>query len=1545
MFGYALNSKKLQGIRIKKLLHFIIFFLPVFIYSPAFALPVLQSDVSAVPSVVSLGQDFTLINTVTNTGDQDADSVTPNPPIVSGTGCTIMLTSPSPASLTITAGNSGTFSWVYTATCAGSIYISVLDCSTVCSQPATATVTAQTPASLAAGLSAMPSMASIGQYITLIMTVTNTGQTNANNVCASNPAITGIGNAVLISSPSCQTITGSTVAYFTWTYSAGGAGNIICTASASGTDANSGMTITGNTPTSNMVTIQYPASLICGIDAMPDPVSINGMITVIMTVTNIGQAAAIIVMPFPFNLSGTGNVVIVAGPSPASAAIFGGSATAFTWIYTATGMGNKTFSGGAQGTDANSGANVSTLCSSNVVTIQPPMANLVINCTSLASPVSVGQNITVIISVSNIGGNTASNVQASAIAEGDASSVSLASGPNPASAAIMPGTGLQFTWVYNCIGTGTVSFYEQASGIDAIFGLITATPVTCGSVIMQIPTITPTFSSTATLTFTCTPTQTITVCTGEGSAVVNPTFVYSGSTGNTLVFTYTSGPTTWASSPGYGTLKITLRAGWSPPSIVPTDPGYFTVVVNSGSIISENVSGQDIIVEVSNLAANTGQITINYGDKSGGGPGAAAPVAPCPVEFGDSYNVESSPDSSITCPITSMGPWIMVLCLTPTSTPTPFLSPTNTSTITPTYTATLVSGPTPCYITQWGSYGCCGATAGNGQFDDPYGIAIDNSGNVYVVDLYNNRIQEFSSTGAYITQWGSNGSGNGQFLNPQGIAVDSSGNVYVTDVWSNRIQEFSSTGTYIAQWGSYGAGNGQLNAPHGVAIDSSGNVYVVDQGNSRIEEFNSTGTYITQWGNFGNGNGQFWNPWGIAVNSSGDVYVPDTDNNRIQEFSSTGTYITQWGSTGSNPGQFNYPWGIAVDSSGNVYVSEYGNNRIQEFSSTGTYITQWGSTGTGNGQFSFPEAVAVDSSGDVYVVDEGNDRIEEFGACTSPTVTTSATCTVLIATSTGTSTPTASVTCTVLSATATEISTNTPTETPTLTPTPAVSPTNTFTITPTYTATLTSGPTSCFITAWGSNGTGNGQFQGLYGIAVNSSGNVYVTDTSNYRIQEFSSTGTYITKWGGAGSGNGQFSGPSGIAVNSSGDVYVADTGTDRIQEFSSTGTYITQWGSLGICPSCSNGQFNQPYGIAVDSSGNVYVADTGNNRIQEFNSAGAYITQWGNLGSGNGQFNGPGGIAVDSSGNVYVSDHLNNRMQEFSSTGTYITQWGSYGNSPGQFNGPSGVAVDSTGNVYVVDWGNSRIQEFSSTGTYITQWGSTGNGNGQFSSPEGIAVDSSGNVYVADDWNNRIEEFGACASPTPTSSATATPTETITKTATPTATETNTSTSTPTFTTTSTNTATYTITPTFTITDTDTATLTITETFTGTPTYTISPTDTITLTQTPTPSITPTSTISPTITITPTPYANGDIIVYPNPFNLNKAAGRELKIINLPIGADIQIYTISGELVISLTGQTPNVYWNGRNSYGGLVSPGVYYYVIKLNSNILLTGIIFIIH
>jgi streptogramin lyase len=286
-------------------------------------------------------------------------------------------------------------------------------------------------------------------------------------------------------------------------------------------------------------------------------------------------------------------------------------------------------------------------------------------------------------------------------------------------------------------------------------------------------------------------------------------------------------------------------------------------------------------------------------------------------------------------------------------------------------------------------------------------------------------------------------------------------------------------------------------------------------------------------------------------------------------------------------------------------------------------------------------------------------------------------------------------------------------------------------------ASVTHAETYSLVTKWGSSGSADGQFNSPIGVDVDFSGNVYVADNCNFRIQKFDSNGTFLTKWGSRGSGDGQFEFPYGIAVDSSGSVYVSDL-NNRIQKFDSTGSFVTKWGSLGS----DNGQFNGPWGVAVDSSSNVYVADTNNNRIQKFDSSGAFITKWGSEGSGDGQFWYPRGIAVDSSGNVYVDDEYNNRIQKFDSNGMFLTKWGSSGSGEGQFYDTWGVSIDSSGNVYVADVDNNLIQKFDSIGTFITKI------EGQFYAPTDIAIDSFGNVYVAD-FSSQIQKFNTKINPT----------------------------------------------------------------------------------------------------------------------------------------------------------------------------------------------------
>ena len=281
------------------------------------------------------------------------------------------------------------------------------------------------------------------------------------------------------------------------------------------------------------------------------------------------------------------------------------------------------------------------------------------------------------------------------------------------------------------------------------------------------------------------------------------------------------------------------------------------------------------------------------------------------------------------------------------------------------------AGASHRFVTQWGSFGTA-----DGQFNQPYGVALDPAGNVYVTDSVNHRVQKFGPTGSSITEWGSLGTGNGQFNEPRSVAVDSSGNVYVTDLRNNRVQKFTSSGQWLAGWGGVGAADGLFNGPVGIDTDPAGNVYVAEQGNHRVQVFTPAGGFITKWGTFGAADGQFNEPYDVEVDRSGNVYVLDGANRRIQKFTSAGQLLAKWGSAGSGDGQFNLGGGgLSTDAAGRVYLADYANHRIQVFGPTGAFLEKF--TGPG-AAVNAPADLAVDGAGNVYVVNRFPHNVQRF---------------------------------------------------------------------------------------------------------------------------------------------------------------------------------------------------------------------------------------------------------------------------------------------------------------------------------------------------------------------------------------------------------------------------------------------------------------------------------------------------------------------------------------------------------------------------------------
>jgi sugar lactone lactonase YvrE len=284
----------------------------------------------------------------------------------------------------------------------------------------------------------------------------------------------------------------------------------------------------------------------------------------------------------------------------------------------------------------------------------------------------------------------------------------------------------------------------------------------------------------------------------------------------------------------------------------------------------------------------------------------------------------------------------------------------------------------------------------------------------------------------------------------------------------------------------------------------------------------------------------------------------------------------------------------------------------------------------------------------------------------------------------------------------------------------------------------TSAPT--YTSAFGSSGTGNGQFSHPAGIALDAKGNLWVVDENQYRVEKFNEAGEFFSAFGSQGTENGKFSRPTDVAVDAKGNLWVTDAGNSRIEEFNEKGEFVAKVGSAGS----GNLQFSGPESIAIDAKGNIWVGDTYNHRVQELNEKGEFIRAFGSNGSGQGQIVESTGIAVGPGGNVWVADWGNNRVEEFSETGSFIRQFGSEGTGNGQFKRPDVIDVDSRGNVWVGDQNNNRIQEFNQSGEYVAQFGSTGSGNGQFKFgwPMGIADNGKGSLWIADTGNNRVQRW-----------------------------------------------------------------------------------------------------------------------------------------------------------------------------------------------------------
>ncbi len=535
--------------------------------------------------------------------------------------------------------------------------------------------------------------------------------------------------------------------------------------------------------------------------------------------------------------------------------------------------------------------------------------------------------------------------------------------------------------------------------------------------------------------------------------------------------------------------------------------------------------------------------------------------------------------------------------------------------------------------------------ATSASLNQPFGIAVDATGNLYIADRFNHRIRKVSPDGIITTVAGT---GEASFSGDEGpaisaslnqlfgIAVDATGNLYIADLFNHRIRKVSPDGiiTTVAGTGeaSFSGDEGpatsaSLNLPFDITVDAAGNLYIADKDNHRIRKVDTAGIITTVAGTeeagFSGDGGPATDaklnfPRDVAVDVTGKLYIADTENFLVRKVSADGIISTVAGNGifkfagdggPATSALMNNPTSVALDAAGNLYIADLSNSRIRKVSPGGVISTVAGNeirgfSGDGglatSASLNLPRGVAFDTAGNLYIADWLNQRIRK------------------------------------------------------------VSP----------------GGIISTVAGNGERGfSGDGgpaisaSLNQPFGIAVDATDNLYIADRFNHRIRKVSPGGIISTV---AGNGERGFSGdggpatstslnrPLGVTVDAADNLYIADTDNHRIRKVSPGGiiTTVAGTGEAGFSGDegpATSALLNLPQSVTVDAAGNLYIADTQNNRIRKVSADGIMTTVAGNgdLGfSGDGglatsaSLNLPRGVAVDTVGNLYFADTLNNRIR-----------------------------------------------------------------------------------------------------------------------------------------------------------------------------------------------------------------------------------------------------------------------------------------------------------
>ncbi|MGI8785519.1 MAG: IPT/TIG domain-containing protein [Acidobacteriota bacterium] len=660
-----------------------------------------------------------------------------------------------------------------------------------------------------------------------------------------------------------------------------------------------------------------------------------------------------------------------------------------------------------------------------------------------------------------------------------------------------------------------------------------------------------------------------------------------------------------------------------------------------------------------------------------------------------------------------------------------------------------------------------GAAATAGSLSSPRAVTLDSAGNLYIADTDRHRIRRVDALTGIMTTVAGTGvqsledfegpATQAELSYPQGIAIDAQGNLLIADTGSNRIRRVDAktgiistvAGRHSSMFGSGFDGDGRaatsalLNGPKGITVDAQGNLYIADTGNNRIRRVDSSG-FITTIA--GNGQGGYSGdgvpatatalnlPKRVTLDSSGNIYIADTDNHRVRKINAANQTIStiagngQEGLAGDNilatNSSLRFPHELAFDSAGNIFIAESGHHRIRKIDTSGVITTlagtgERGSSGDGGpasaATFEFPQGIVLDAAGQIFfIADTDNHRIRRIDSGG------------IIGSFAGGASQNAFL--------------------------------------------GDDGP------AW------RAALSKPYAIAVDSANRLFIADSENSRVRRVDPASGLITTVAGTeryASYNGDnkpaiqasLKSPKGVTIDPSGNIYIADTGNHRVRKVDAFGTITTIAGNgdKGFSPDnvlATQAMVDQPWGVAVDAGGNLYIAEFGTHRIRRVDRGSGFITTI--AGNGQGGYSGdgvpatatslfsPSAVAVDRSGNVFIADSDNHRIRKVDTNGIITTV---AGNGSFDYYGEGGAAtaaaiarplmviVDEAGNLFIsgilyrvvrVDAVTKILKRVAGSGL-----GFSGDGGPALSAglrlPAGLALDSARNLYIADRYNDRI--------------------------------------------------------------------------------------------------------------------------------------------------------------------------------------------------------------